>query len=78
MTQLAGTAFVAAAQRRNLYQRLKLTRAIGAGLDALITRAADDGEATPDTLDHMATLSGYLGDQQEQLARWIAEGNNTA
>lgn len=77
MNHLAESAFVAVAQRRNLYQRLNLTRALGAGLDALITRAADDGEATPETLDHMATLSGHLNDQQEQLARWIAEANTT-
>lgn len=60
-------------RRQLIYTRLRQTAAMSSGLEALATRAIDDGEATPEQLDHIAELSGHLTEQLSYLSRLFME-----
>lgn len=56
-----------------VYSRLRQMTAMSAGLGAIAHQALDDGEATPEQVEHFANLADHLTEQLNELSRQFME-----
>ena len=59
--------------RRFVYSRLRQMTAMAAGLGAIAQQALDEGDATPEQIEHFANLADHLTQQLNELTRHFME-----
>lgn len=60
-------------RRQLIYTRLRQSAAMASGLEAIAHRAIDNGECTPEQLDHIAELAGHMTEQLATLSALFIE-----
>jgi hypothetical protein len=64
---------IIATSAQDLHREIRRNASIVAGLEAIALVAFDQGEATPDQVEHIASLATLIRQDLEQLAVALAE-----
>lgn len=59
--------------RQLIFTRLRRSTAMAAGLEAMAEKALEEGEVSPEQLDHLADLATHLTQQLGELSQQFAE-----
>ena len=60
---------------KNLYQDLRMSASMIAGLEAIANKALDDGESTIETLEHIALIAAKVRQDISNASIAVAELN---